>query len=75
MRFYRKAHSMEKHLHTTNQPSKKPISITPSIIEQVMEEEFAAEIAAVKNVQLAPRPEAVAALMALIGQSSVAEQH
>lgn len=66
---------MERHLHTTKQSLNKTVDITPSIIQNIMEEEFAAEIAALKTVQLEPRPEAIAHLMSIIAQSSVAEQH
>ncbi len=69
---------MNKHLLST------PSSITGNHaapadnslrIQQLLEEEYAAEIAFLQKQQLQPRPEAIAQLLSIINMGSLEEQH
>lgn len=72
---------MEKKLHTplgTHQDSETFPDAHHTIYQSILEEEYAAELALLKNGQasLHPRPEAVQALLQMIAPQSVTEgQH
>jgi hypothetical protein len=73
-----KYNSMEKHLHITIAPAsisnqqKGPIEAMQQIH---MEQDFANEMAVLKNIKLEPRKEAVEQLFQMIAQQNVAEHH
>jgi|GEM_PF-1126272 len=70
---------MKRKLHTSlsAEPGNTPVSQTHHILLQsFLEEEYAAELAHLKQARLEPRPEAVASLLQQIaGRQQVAEQH
>lgn len=69
---------MEKKLHISLPLDPSPLSQTDphhTILQAHMEEEFSAELAVLQQQKMMPRPEAVANLLQMIAQQSVAEQH
>ncbi|WP_118953038.1 hypothetical protein [Taibaiella helva] len=69
---------MEKKLHTSLPVNLSILSLPDphhTIQQAQMEEEFSAELAVLQQQKMMPRPEAVAQLLQMIAQQSVAEQH
>ncbi|WP_118972851.1 hypothetical protein [Taibaiella koreensis] len=69
---------MEKKLHVSLPSNLSALSLPDphhSLQQTHMEEEFSAELAVLQQQKMMPRPEAVAHLLQMIAQQSVAEQH